>query len=96
MKFFWVLVLITLIITSFQLMFYKSLEMILILIIIDFMVLWTYTEIENNKKDKERSSLVIKIENLERLTSELFEKITRRFSNKQNNKKELIEWLNRF
>jgi len=64
--------------------------------LIDFMVLWTYTELENNKKDKEKSNLLIKIENLERLTSELFGKITRRFSNKEVNKKELVEWLNRF
>jgi len=96
MKFFWILVLITIIATSFHLAYYKSLEIVIILIVIDFMVLWTYTELENNKKDKERSILLIKIENLERLTSELFEKVTRRLSNKKNNKKELIEWLNRF
>lgn len=96
MRFFWVLILITIIATYFQLMFYKSLEMIITLIIIDFMVLWAYTELENKKKDKEKSNILMKIENLERLTSDLFEKITRRFSNKKNNKKELIEWLNKF
>ena len=96
MKFFWFLVLITIIAASFQLLFYKGLEIVIILIITDFMVLWAYTELENNKKDKEKSNLLIKIENLERLTSELFEKVSRRVSNKKIDKEELIEWLNKF
>ncbi len=91
MRFFWVLVLIT-IITS---LFYK-IEIILIMIVIDFIALWVYTELEYNKKSKEKSNLLTKIENLERLTSELFEKISRRVSNKKVDKKELIEWLNKF
>ncbi|NIO44467.1 MAG: hypothetical protein GTN36_02835 [Candidatus Aenigmarchaeota archaeon] len=96
MKFFWILVLITIIVAYFQLLFYKSLEIIVTFVIIDFMVLWAYIELENNKKDKQRNILLVKIENLERLTSELFEKVTSRFSNKENNKEKLIEWLNKF
>jgi len=73
-----------------------KIEIILIMIVIDFIALWVYTESEHNKKDKEKSNLLIKIENLERLTSELFEKVSRRVSNKKIDKEELIEWLNKF
>ncbi len=95
MKFFWFLVLITIIATFFSL-FYKGLEIVIILIIIDFIVLWTYTELEKNRKNKEKNNLLIKIENLERLTSDLFDKITGRVSKEKIDKKELIEWLNKF
>jgi len=96
MRFFWLLVLITIIAASLHLLFYKGLEIIIILIVIDFMILWTYAELENNKKDREKSILLEKIENLERLMSDLFNKVTRKFSNKKNDKKELIEWLSKF
>jgi hypothetical protein len=90
------MIILTIIAISFQLIFYKSLEITMMLIIIDFMILWSYTELEKNKNDKEKSNLLIKIESLERLTSDLFDKITKRFSNKKNDKKELVEWLNKF
>lgn len=94
MRFFWILLIITIITASLNLVFFISVEVLALLIIMDFIVLWSYTEIEKN--GNEENVLLEKIENLERLTSDLFNKVTKKFSNTKNNKKDIVEWLNKF
>ena len=86
--------LITLIAVYFNLAYLKGLEIVILLFITDFIALWIYTEL--GRKDSEKNILLEKIKNLERLVSDVFNKINKKFSNEKNNKKELVEWLNKF
>jgi len=94
MKFFWIMLAMTLISIYYHYVFSKGLEMVMLLIIVDLIALLTYNELY--KKDSEKSILKEKLENLERLTSQVFEKINSRFTNNKDDKKELIESLNKF
>ena len=69
-------------------------EIVLFLIIMDSIVLWVSLELE--RKNNNEGILLEKIENMERLVSDLFDKVTNKFSNKKNEKKDLVEWLNKF
>jgi hypothetical protein len=84
----------TLISIYYHYVFSKGLEMVMLLIIVDLIALLTYNELY--KKDSEKSILKEKLENLERLTSQVFEKINSRFTNNKDDKKELIESLKKF
>jgi hypothetical protein len=72
----------------------KSFELIIVLFITDFIVLWT--ELETDGKGKGKSILAEKIENLEKLISDVFNKMTKKPTNEKDEKKEIIEWLNKF
>ena len=80
------------IITIASLIFYlfssKGLEIIIPLFIIDFISLWYSSE----SREPRKTILEEKIENLEKLTWDLFNKLTDR----KVDKKELVEWLNKF
>jgi len=94
MRFFWLMVIITVIVIYLNSVYFKGLEVVILLFITDFMVLWIYLEMERDNVEK--SFLLEKIENLEKLTSSMFDKIAKRFSNEKNDKKDLIEALNNF
>ena len=72
----------------------KSFELIILLFITDFIVLWT--EVETDRKGKGKSILAEKIENLEKLISDVFNKMTKKPANEKDEKKEIIKWLNKF
>jgi hypothetical protein len=72
----------------------KSFELIILLFITDFIVLWT--QIESNKGENGKNILAEKIENLEKLISDVFNKMTKKPMNEKEEKKEIIEWLNKF
>jgi hypothetical protein len=72
----------------------KSFELIILLFITDFIVLWT--ELETDGKGKGKSVLSEKIENLEKLISDVFNKMTKKPTNEKDEKKEIIKWLNKF
>ena len=80
----------TIIAVSFHLMFYSILEMVIMLIIVDFMALWVY--IESEKGRNEKSSLMKSIEHMEKSIYDVFNKVTL-YSNEKRDKKDLIEWL---
>jgi len=94
MRFFWLLTVITLLTIYFHSVTSEGLILIIMLIITDFMVLWVETEFEKNNGEK--SFLLEKIEILEKLTSDMFDKLNKRFSNNKNDKKDIIESLNQF
>jgi hypothetical protein len=73
---------------------FKSFELIILLFITDFIVLWT--ELETDVKGKGKSVLAEKIENMEKLISDVFNKMTKKPINEKEEKKEIIEWLNKF
>jgi hypothetical protein len=79
---------------AFYLTSLQRLELIIPLIILDLIVLWTYAEL--GKKEPGNIGLKQKIENLEKLTYELFNKLTKKPSNSKDEKKEIVEWLNKF
>ena len=93
MRFFWIMVIITAIFVL-GLSSLKSFELIILLFITDFIVLWT--ELETNGKGKGKSILAEKIENLEKLISDVFNKMTQKPTDEKEEKKEIIEWLNKF
>jgi len=93
MRFFWIMVIITAIFVL-GLSSLKSFELIVLLFITDFIVLWT--QIESNKGENGKNILAEKIENLERLISDVFNKMTKKPMNEKEEKKEIIEWLNKF
>lgn len=97
MRTFWILILITIIISAFQLAFFKGFEVIIILFIVDFMALWLTIELEEEGTIK--SSLLAKFENLEKIFSEIIGRITSNpFMEEKlkKDKEELIKWLNYF
>ena len=94
MRFFWILIAATVIAISLNLIYQTGLEIVILLLLTDFMALWIYAE-----SDKEGSGNIILIEKIggiERLISDLFNKMSKKFSNGNNDKKEIIEWLNKF
>ncbi len=93
MRFFWIMVIITAIFVL-GLSSLKSFELIILLFITDFIVLWT--QIESNKGENGKNILAEKIENLEKLISDVFNKMTKKPTNEKEEKKEIIEWLNKF
>lgn len=93
MRFFWIMVIITAIFVL-GLSSLKSFELIILLFITDFIVLWT--QIESNKGENGKNILAEKIENLEKLISDVFNKMTKKPMNEKEEKKEIIEWLNKF
>jgi len=93
MRFFWLLTVITLLTIYFHSVTSEGLILIIMLIITDFMVLWVETEFEKNNGEK--SFLLEKIESLEKLTSDVFDKINK-LTNNKNDKKDIIESLNQF
>ncbi len=93
MRFFWIMVIIT-VIFVLGLSSLKSFELIILLFITDFIVLWT--QIESNKGENGKNVLAEKIENLEKLISDVFNKMTKKPMNEKEEKKEIIEWLNKF
>ena len=93
MRFFWIMVIITAIFVL-GLSSLKSFELIIVLFITDFIVLWT--ESETDEKGKGKSVLAEKIENLEKLISDVFNKMTKKPINEKDEKKEIIKWLNKF
>ena len=88
MRFFWILIIITIASIIFYLFSSSGLELIIPLFIIDFISLWYSIE----SKESGKTILAEKIENLEKLTWNLFNKLT----GKQIDKKELTEWLSKF
>jgi hypothetical protein len=94
MRFFWILIIITTASVAFYLTSLKGLELIIPLLTIDLIALWTYAELE--KKEPENTSLKQKIENLERLIYELFNRLKQKPPNDKDKKEELTEWLNKF
>jgi len=93
MRFFWIMMIITALIVL-GLGSLKSFELIILLFITDFIILWT--ELETNGKGKGKSILTEKIENLEKLISDVFSKMTKKPTNEKDEKKEIIKWLNKF
>jgi hypothetical protein len=93
MRFFWILIIITTASVAFYLTSLKGLELIIPLLTIDLIALWTYYEL--GKKEPENTSMKQKIENLEKLVYELFNRLTQKPTNKDK-KEDLTEWLNKF
>ncbi|OGI12246.1 hypothetical protein A3K64_02880 [Candidatus Micrarchaeota archaeon RBG_16_36_9] len=89
MRFFWILIVITIASVAFFITTLRGLELIIPLFIIDFIALLASNEF--NIKDLERTSLISKIESLEKSIYDLFNK-----KNTSNDKKEIIECLNNF
>ena len=93
MRFFWIMMIITALIVL-GLGSLKSFELIILLFITDFIVLWVESETDGRGKGK--SVLAEKIEKLEKLISDVFNKMTKKLANGKDEKKEIIEWLNKF
>ena len=90
MRFFWILIIITMASVAFYLIFFNGLELVILLLIVDFIVLMVSNEL--GKDAFENKTLSNKIENLEKLTYDLFNKLTGR----QNDKEQLTKWLEEF
>jgi len=89
-KFFWI-VIITVIAGLVQLMTYKSLEIIMILFSINFMVFG----IELGK-NKTKRNIIPKIEGLERTLNDIMSRLISPSLSKREKQKKNIEWLNHF
>jgi hypothetical protein len=90
MKLFWLM----LVITTVALVYSGSFLLVMALMVFDFIVLWSSFEMRKGKGNG--SALIQKLEKIEELTSKMFEKISGRQSHEEKDKKEVIEWLDKF
>jgi c-di-AMP phosphodiesterase-like protein len=91
MKFFWVTI-ITIIAGLIQLFFYKSIELVVILFSINFMVFGLELT-----KTRSKRNILLKIENIERnLNDTVSNLISPQIIKVEEKRKEIVEWLNRF
>jgi hypothetical protein len=90
-RFFWITAM-TVIAGLFQLMFYESLELTILLFSVNFMVFGLELA-----RTEPKGSILLKIEGIERyLNDTVSNLISPQIAKKEGNKKEIIEWLNRF
>lgn len=93
MRFFWILIIGTIASIVFYFISFAGLELVISLMIIDFIAL-IFSEFEGRETGS--NSLIKKIENLEKLIYDLFNKLTKTSYDKTQEKKEIEEWLNKF
>ena len=94
MKFFWLLMAVTVAALIWQTFYSGSMVFVAAMLLFDCMALWASFE---SKKGKTNSNPIIqKMENLEKLTSDMFEKLGSKLSHEKKDKKEIVEWLDRF
>lgn len=91
MRFFWITA-ITIIAGLIQLFFYKSIELVVILFSINFMVFALELT-----KTRSHSNILLKIESIERnLNDTMSNLISPQIVKVEEKRKEIIEWLNKF
>jgi hypothetical protein len=93
MKLFWL----TLALTMASFLWYSAystgFEVVATLLLIDIMIAWAYIE---TRRGEGSGFLPEKIEVLEKMTSEMFEKLNKRLSKAEGKKEDIIEWLEKF
>lgn len=94
MKFFWLLMAATVAALIWQAMYSGSMVFVAAMIIFDCMALWA--SFESKKGNSNSNPLLKKLENLEKLTSDMFEKLNNKLSHEKKDKKEIVEWLDKF
>jgi hypothetical protein len=94
MKLFWLFAALTALSALMLSVYSTGLELVALLLVIDFMALWFYTE--TGKIGTESGFLKERITSIEKITSDMFEKLNKRFSKKTEEKEDIIEWLDKF
>jgi len=90
-RFFWI-TLVTIAVGLIQLLFFKSLELVIILFSINFMVFGLEIGKIRSKRD-----IVLKLEGLERSFNDIVSNIiSPKIIKTEDKRKEIIEWLNKF
>ena len=94
MKLFWIFMVASLISVAWFVYSSLGIDPLIFIIFIDIMSVWFFVETrqENNLK----GLMMDKIEMLEKLTSELFEKLNGKNSHADENGKDIIKWLDKF
>jgi hypothetical protein len=91
MKFFWITA-ITIVAGLIQLFFYKSIELVVILFSINFMVFGMELT-----KTRPKSNILMKLEGIERnLNDTVSNLVSPRIVKVEEKRKEILDWLNRF
>ena len=93
MKLFWMFLVLTVLSISWYSLYSKGFDIVIFLLLLDFMALWYYTE---KNKPNTGNFLSDKILILEKSTSDMFEKLNKRFSKKSDKKEDIVEWLDKF
>jgi hypothetical protein len=93
MKLFWIFLIMTVLSVSWYSVYSMGFDIIVFFLILDLMSLWFYAE---SRKPVGTSILPEKILILEKSTSDMFEKLNKRFSKKSDKKEDIVEWLDKF
>jgi hypothetical protein len=93
MKLFWMFLILTVLSVSWYTLYSKGFDLIAFFLLLDLMALWYYTE---RNRPNQGNLLFDKILILEKSTSDMFEKLGKRFSKKSDNREDIVEWLDKF
>ena len=94
MKLFWIFMVASLLSVAWFVYSSLGIDPLIFIIFIDIMAVWFFAE--SREGNKIRGIMIEKIEMLERLTSELFEKLNGKNSHADGNGKDIIKWLDKF